>query len=71
MAQAFFQIGHCSREVQQKRFEICRNCGYNDLGVCSACECCIGFKIRLADQSCPDGQWHTADTSTESHQVHT
>ncbi len=52
-----------SKEIQQKRLEICMPCEYVkylpivNIANCSACGCPIKTKILLNFAKCPKGKW--------------
>lgn len=35
----------------------CTACSQNDLGRCRRCSCYLWPKVRVAEESCPDGLW--------------
>ena len=44
-------------ETVDERWATCSNCPKNDRGICLDCGCHLSAKVRLAGESCPDGQW--------------
>jgi hypothetical protein len=39
------------------RWDSCLACEKHDRGVCLACGCFVGAKIRLASSACPEARW--------------
>jgi hypothetical protein len=39
------------------RWDSCLACDKHDRGVCLACGCFVGAKIRLASAECPESRW--------------
>lgn len=52
-----FEEKFTTKEIQNKRYSICRNCDSNNFGVCVQCGCILKLKIRLKDAMCPIGNW--------------
>ena len=48
-----------SKEVKEKRYNICKNCDrfkkFNK--ICEICLCFMPAKTRFADSECPKGKW--------------
>jgi len=39
------------------RWDSCLACERHDRGVCTACGCFVGAKIRVASSACPEARW--------------
>jgi len=49
----------CSKEEQQRRYDICKRCPNlrSFTKMCKVCNCVMPLKTRLQNSSCPIGHW--------------
>lgn len=45
-----------NHQLYMARYDICRECNYNDGGICSICGCIIKAKTK-SDSKCPKKYW--------------
>jgi recombinational DNA repair protein RecR len=46
------------KETAQSRINHCKKCtNYTLTGQCSLCLCFMRLKVRMKNESCPDGKW--------------
>jgi hypothetical protein len=66
LTKAALGIDNADEATIRARREVCRRCdksekrnmaGIIKIRMCSACDCFIGPKTRLADEECPEGKW--------------
>lgn len=43
--------------LQNDRLKICKECKYNNNGMCMDCLCVIKLKVKIKSTSCPQGKW--------------
>lgn len=46
-----------NKAMAKPRLEICKVCPSNILGVCTHCGCPVRAKVRLKEETCPEGKW--------------
>lgn len=51
------QIALATKETITERQDICRNCEFAKLGICTKCGCVIRYKTKFAQAKCPMGYW--------------
>lgn len=51
------------------RFDTCKSCESNRVGICTECGCIIKLKIRLVHSKCPIGKWGTSEDHGSQHYV--
>jgi len=53
------------KDIFSDRYEICKSCEHNKLGICEKCGCVLKAKTKSEDSECPVGKWKTVKETLE------